>query len=167
MRAANDPKEPLNPVSRKEKQVPRDRVKVLKLERSTTSPTEDILPRWLAPGEYRPNAFSTNRVEGWLHSLGPEGNLPEAEQRQHEPTCQDTPPLPGEANESASLAEPLREGLRWTLSRRAGAGPGGVFVRACRGLELEQEAAYMGLGHTDYRALGMGQQYGTLPKLGV
>ncbi|KAL8424709.1 hypothetical protein Efla_001286 [Eimeria flavescens] len=72
---------------------------------------------------YRTNATSPDFDRDQPQSLRAEGNLPEVRSRQHEQPCQETPSLTGEVIEQTSGAGPLREGLRWTLARRARAAP--------------------------------------------
>ncbi|KAL8274546.1 hypothetical protein Esti_001567 [Eimeria stiedai] len=122
-----------DPVTLGEKQVPWDRVNMLQLQSETVSFPNNTLPCWTDTGTYRLKTSSIDRVSEQLESLRPEGNLSWVEPREHEQPCRKTPPLTGEVKKSTSGAEPFREGLRWTLSRRAGAAPGGVFVRARRG----------------------------------
>ena len=64
--------------------------------------------------------------------LNPEANLTEAESGAQEPLRQETPSLPDSVIWPTSGAGPLREGLRWTVSRQARAALGGIFVPARR-----------------------------------
>ncbi|KAL8430976.1 hypothetical protein Efla_003967 [Eimeria flavescens] len=125
-----------DPVTYEGRQVPHERLKDLGLHRASADPAGGTLPRWIAPNERQPNNFSSTHVEYPSHAMSPEETLRVTEPQEHEQSCRQAPTLPDEV--TGFGAEPLREGLRWTLSRSARAAPREIFVRA-RLLEQEME----------------------------
>ncbi|KAL8426016.1 hypothetical protein Efla_001934 [Eimeria flavescens] len=104
--------------------------------RASADSAGGTLPRWIAPDERRPNKRSSTRDNQSL-AASPDETLTVTQPQEHEQLCRQAPPPPDEVTEPALVAEPLREGLRWTLSRRATAAPGELFVRACREYQSE------------------------------
>ena len=115
-----------------ERQVPRSRLKILELNSELETPPGTELPRWVAPWSGS-STTDANREAVEPRVTNPEENpdtagLSDALPARHEPEQ-----LPVESTGITSGTGPLREGLRLTVSRKARAAPGGVYVRPRRG----------------------------------
>ncbi|KAL8435923.1 hypothetical protein Efla_003583 [Eimeria flavescens] len=104
-----------DPVTHQGKHVSRERVKVFGLHGASADPAGGTFPRWIGPDERRSNNLSSTRLDDQSHAMD-------------------------EVTEPAPWAEPLLEGLSWTMPRRARAEPGGAFCELAEDVDLEQEA---------------------------
>lgn len=127
-----------DPISGAVRQVPRARLKVLELKDTPVEAPGDELPRWVAPWRQEPThttalADSTHQDTDQLLQATPLGAQLTETGPTEETQRETASPSSVTAIEPTPGAEPLREGLRMTVSRRARAAPGGVFVKARRG----------------------------------
>ena len=124
-------------------------MKVLELGDVPGTTAGEELPTWVAPWTGEPSSSSlqtanqASRANGpWLQALNlVEQLLPDTESNGGESQRRESPSLPAQAVEPTPGAERAREGLRWTLGRRARAAPGGVHARASRGCRVSKQEA--------------------------
>lgn len=127
-----------DPISGAVRQVPRARLKVLELKDIPVEAPGNELPRWVAPWRHEQRrttmlADSTLQNTDILLQASPAGAQLTETGPTDETQQEVVSPPPATAIEPTPGAEPRREGLRMTVSRRARAAPGGVFVKARRG----------------------------------
>ena len=115
------------------RQVPRSRLKILELSSEFDTSPGTELPRWVAPvSEY--STTVTDREAAEPKVTTPEVTNPDTAGSADTSLGRAEPQhFPVETTGLASGTEPLREGLRLTVSRQARAAPGGVYVRPRRG----------------------------------
>ena len=137
----------VNPESKEVRQVSISQ-KVLELGDVPDTTAGEELPRWVAPWTGEPSSSSlqaatqASRANGpWLQALNLEEQLPDTESNGGESQRRESPSLPAQDVEPTPGAEPVREGLRWTLERRARAALGGVHIRARRGRRVSKQEA--------------------------
>ena len=107
------------PITSLMRQVPRSKLKVLELsDEPGTRPGEE-LPKCAVPWTGNSTLTLVPMSTAQPQALNPEAHLTGAELGEQELLRQETPSLADSVMEPTSGAGPLREGIRWTVSRQA------------------------------------------------